>query len=459
MKYYDLKPTYENLLKTFDEDIINRTEDVLRFVDILDSLDSGCSIALDGNWGSGKTFFVKQAKMVLDAHNEFVDSEAAANRDQIIDIRNQYYGDPIPELQPQVCVYYDAWLNDNDDDPLLSIVYTILNSVESDYSFRDTSYVKTAVNILEMFSGKDWNKLIDGLKGEDPFSSLKKSKSVDNLIGDFLKTLLPERGNRLIIFIDELDRCKPVYAVRLLERVKHYFDDEHITFVFSININELQHAIKGYYGESYDGSRYLDRFFDLRVTLPSPNLEKYFESLSLFDSNYKYDMVCSAVIRAYRFELREIAKYVRLIKIAAYKPMHNDRYHFDFPEERAKEFGIMFFVPIVVGLKIISINKYFDFIDGKDSQPMMKVANELPVYFFNDLLNNKETYDAREETENSKVVSLKDKLTEAYNALFVTKYGTTEYQTNLRKMRFNARIKEEILRITGLLSRYTDMQY
>lgn len=456
MKNYDLKPTYENLLKTYDEDTIGRTEDVLRFVDILNSLEGGCSIAIDGNWGSGKTFFVKQAKMVLDAHNRFVDSEAAANREQIIDIRNQYYGDNITELQPQVCVYYDAWSNDNDDDPLLSIVYTILNSVESDYSFKDRSYVKTAANILEMFSGKDWNKLIDGLKGEDPLSSLKKSKSVDKLIGDFLETLLPERGNRLIIFVDELDRCKPVYAVRLLERVKHYFENEQITFVFAVNINELQHVINGYYGNNFDGSRYLDRFFDLRITLPSPNMEKYFESLSFCDSNYKYDIVCSAVIRAYRFELREIAKYVRLIKIAAYKPMHNDRYRFDFPEERAIEFGIIFFVPIIVGLKIIDINKYCDFIDGKDSQPMMEVANELPVQFFNVLLNNNETYDVR---EGCKVVALKDKLEEVYNAFFATKYDVNKYRIDIGKMRFNAGSKAEILRITGLLSHYTDMQY
>lgn len=456
MKNYDLKPTYENLLKTYDEDTIGRTEDVLRFVDILNSLEGGCSIALDGNWGSGKTFFVKQAKMVLDAHNRFVDSEAAANREQIIDIRNQYYGDNITELQPQVCVYYDAWSNDNDDDPLLSIVYTILNSVESDYSFKDRSYVKTAANILEMFSGKDWNKLIDGLKGEDPLSSLKKSKSVDKLIGDFLETLLPERGNRLIIFVDELDRCKPVYAVRLLERVKHYFENEQITFVFAVNINELQHVINGYYGNNFDGSRYLDRFFDLRITLPSPNMEKYFESLSFCDSNYKYDIVCSAVIWAYRFELREIAKYVRLIKIAAYKPMHNDRYRFGFPEERAIEFGIIFFVPIIVGLKIIDINKYYDFIDGKNSQPMMEVANELPAHFFNVLLNNNETYDVR---EGCKVVALKDKLEEVYNAFFATKYDVNKYRIDIGKMRFNAGSKAEILRITGLLSRYTDMQY
>lgn len=74
MKAYDLKPTYENLYQTFLEDTIKRNQDVFRFVTALDSLDDSCSIALDGNWGCGKTFFVKQVKMVLDAANECIET-------------------------------------------------------------------------------------------------------------------------------------------------------------------------------------------------------------------------------------------------------------------------------------------------------------------------------------------------------------------------------------------------
>lgn len=44
----------------------------------------------------------------------------------------------------------------------------------------------------------------------------------------------------MVVFIDELDRCKPDYAIRLLERIKHYFGDERITFVLSLNMDELR---------------------------------------------------------------------------------------------------------------------------------------------------------------------------------------------------------------------------
>lgn len=244
MKAYDLKPTNENLLKTYKEDTIGRNADLFSFTTILDTIDEGCSIALDGNWGSGKTFFAKQVKMVLDAHNAHISSETDEYKSEIVAVRNRHYGKLVPELQPQVCVYYDAWENDNDDDPILSLVYTILNSVETDFSFKSTDCVKVGASIMEFFTGRNWEQLIVNLKGESPLDSLKEHKELEKLVGEFLETLLSEKGNRLVVLIDELDRCKPSYAVRMLERVKHYFDHENITFVFSVNTNELQHTIR-----------------------------------------------------------------------------------------------------------------------------------------------------------------------------------------------------------------------
>ena len=94
-------------------------------------------------------------------------------------------------------------------------------------------------------------------------------------INEFFSAIFKEQGNRLVIFIDELDRCKPDFAVKLLERIKHYFVNPDITFVFSINSMELQHTIKQYYGSEFDACKYLDRFFDLRIVLPDISTEKF----------------------------------------------------------------------------------------------------------------------------------------------------------------------------------------
>ena len=83
MKSHELKPTYENLLETYINDTIGRSKDVFLFSQILNGIESSCSIALDGRWGSCKTFFVKQAKMLLDAYNDNVNQIEPENREII----------------------------------------------------------------------------------------------------------------------------------------------------------------------------------------------------------------------------------------------------------------------------------------------------------------------------------------------------------------------------------------
>lgn len=260
MKSFVLKPTYENLFETYKNNAIDRNQYIFQFIEILNSIEGGYSIAVDGNWGSGKTFFTKQVKMVMDAHNKFIENEHSEDNNTIVSIRNQHYGRNSFELWPQVCVYYDAWENDNEEDPIMSLVYAILQSVNTDYSFKNHNWINAGASIIEAFTGQSWANVVANLRSTSPLDELKAHKDIKCLVDEFLDSLLPEKGNRLVVFIDELDRCKPSYAVRLLERVKHYFDHENITFVFSVNTNELQHTIKKHYGNSFDGSRYLERF-------------------------------------------------------------------------------------------------------------------------------------------------------------------------------------------------------
>lgn len=453
MKAYDLTPTHDNLMKTFTEDTIDRNNDVLRFTTILNAIEDSCSIALDGKWGSGKTFFVKQTKMVLDAYNDYMKALDPIDKAKIKTICSKFMKDHSLELQPQVCIYYDAWENDNDDDPILSLVYTILNNVDTDFSFKDTSCLKIAAGIMEVFSGRNWTQMIESFKSNNPLKKIQESKEVELLVQEFLNSLLPERGNRLIIFVDELDRCKPSYAVRLLERIKHYFSNDQITFVFSVNANELQHTIRKYYGNGFDGTKYLDRFFNLRVTLPPANLQYFYQSLNFSDHPYKFDIVCGAVIKVYHLELREIAKYIHLTKIAAYDPTHSNFYRFTFAEEQAIQFCLLYVIPIIIGLKVSDAQKYTDFIEGRDYSPLIEVANAVNAHLFEELLNQDETYNAKDSTKT--VVTIEEKLKEVYVALFDTIYGSDKNYIDIGNFRFEERTKELLLKTSGLLSAYT----
>lgn len=456
MKSYELQPTQENLLKTYLDDTIARDMEIFHFIKILNCIDDSCSIALEGGWGRGKTFFVKQAKMVLDAHNDFIVSYDDTDRRKIKSLWTKMHGDQPVELKTQVSVYYDSWENDNDEDPVLSLVYSILQSVESDYSFKEgTNCLQLAANILEFFSGKNWTQLINSLKGKDPLKELKKQKEIQEMIKEFLDSLLPEKGDRLVVFIDELDRCKPSYAVRLLERIKHYFSNDRITYVFSVNINELQHTIKQYYGTDFNASKYLDRFFDLRSSLSPVDLNRYYQSLNFNCSQYTYDVVCDAVIKAYHFESREIAKYLRLTKIAAYEPTHESKkYDFSFPDGHGLKFGLMYVVPIMIGLIICDSTRYYDFINGRDYTPLLEVLASLEESRFFGLLSKTESFE--ENDDGQTVVSLDSKFKELYNALFVTSYDSRTYKVDLGKYSFDRSTRATLISTTSLLSRFSN---
>lgn len=464
MKTYDLKPTYENLYQTFLEDTIKRNQDVFRFVTALDVLEDGCSIALDGNWGSGKTFFVKQVKMVLDAANEFIETAGDYGNidiEKINEIRKKYYGKCNSELQNQVCVYYDAWEHDNDEEPVFSLVYEITKSVGCKLKKHNASSIKAVAHagagLLEHFTGVKAEKVLEAFEGTNILECIKEKKDIESQVHDFLELLLAERGNRLVIFIDELDRCKPSYAVRLLERMKHYFSEERITFVFSVNIKQLQHTIKKHYGEEFDASRYLERFFDLRMTLPPPDLRNFYKKLNFKDYHYTDDSVCGAVIKKYRFELREITRFLHITKIAIHAYTRERAMYEGFAEDNALRFCIIYVVPIMIGLQICDLKRYVDFIEGRDCTPLLEIKEILRMNgVFNYLIENNETFN--KSITNSKFVSVDDRLKEVYEAIFCKVYNNASYNCMVGKMEFTKESKEDLLRTVGLFSPYTSFK-
>lgn len=459
MKSTELQPTRENIIATLVDDLIDRNKDAFRFTTLLDNIEDSCSIALDGKWGSGKTFFVKQLKMILEAYNPFFREVASDDYERVKSCLKAYklQNNESPDFQPQVAVYYDSWANDNDVDPILSIIYEIIESVNSDFSFKKgKGCLQIAGAIAEFFTGKKVTSLIDLAKVEDPFSKLKEQKDILVLVSEFLESLLAEQGNRLVVFIDELDRCKPSYAVQLLERIKHYFSNDRVTFVFSVNLDELQHTIKQYYGNGFDACRYLDRFFDLRISLPSPNLTRYYQKIGLDNGSFVYEKICREVIKVNHFELREIAKYYRLAKAAAYKPTHS-RYQVGFSDENALQFCLMCVVPIMIGVKISNTECYNAFVKGKDSSPFIEVmgSGKLGISTCSLLLKNNETFD--EATQQDKVsVKLVDKLNAVYEALFAHDYSNGTYEKIIGDLQFSQKTRNDLIRAVSLLSDFSD---
>jgi hypothetical protein len=79
---------------------------------------------------------------------------------------------------------------------------------------------------------------------------------------------------KLVIVIDELDRCRPDYALQLLEIIKHFFNVPGVHFVLGVNLKELQNSVKARYGAGVDAETYLQKFISLQLNLPNESNRK-----------------------------------------------------------------------------------------------------------------------------------------------------------------------------------------
>ena len=126
-------------------------------------------------------------------------------------------------------------------------------------------------------TGEDIDRIADEFKS-DASRSLERYEEQLASVAEF-RSKLKEVGQRiqqetekpLIVLIDELDRCRPTYAIEFLEVVKHLMSVDNLVYVFAMNRPALSHAVSGCYGTEFDGSGYLRRFFDVDFKLPHPS--------------------------------------------------------------------------------------------------------------------------------------------------------------------------------------------
>mgnify|MGYP001806030375 CR=1 FL=1 len=82
---------------------------------------------------------------------------------------------------------------------------------------------------------------------------------------------------KLIVFVDDLDRCRPNYAIQLLEAIKHLFDVDGLLFVLSIDEAQIRESVRAVYGHQANAEGYLAKFIDWRYRLPTPRRDKYID--------------------------------------------------------------------------------------------------------------------------------------------------------------------------------------
>ncbi|GEM_PF-1692681 len=149
----------------------------------------------------------------------------------------------------------------------------------------------------------------------------------EETLQEFQRRLSEEaKRRRIVLLIDEVDRCEPSHALQVIETARHVFYVPNVKLVIAVNQNSLEHSIRDTYGPGYDAERYLRRFIDTTYQLldPPANVVAGYidERLSeaerlpseLFDSSCQASKLLSLAILSPARSIRDVDIAVRLME-------------------------------------------------------------------------------------------------------------------------------------------------
>ena len=449
--FFGLEPTNDNIFKTLKEDTLKRNAYISWLIRLISSMGGSRTIAIDGDWGSGKTFFVKQSKMVIDAFNvttsapeifydEYSEDCPVKNEDFHKLITGEFKSlKNCDMLESCSAIYYDAWSHDDENDPIASIVLEIISDPCYKEQFQaKTDLIELATDVMDAVTQRSISTVVRDLREKKELKEIIERIDYKKTINSFFDRVTDEKCNRLIIFIDELDRCNPEFAVRLLERIKHYCNHDRINFVFSINQAQLEQTLKRFYGNDFEAGKYLNKFFDLPFPIPPANMDGFYRSIGFTNSSCYFDIVIKEVGQFFSFGLREFCKLHLLAKTAIYNETAGNDHWVSFDDENARWFILHIIVPFALGLHLKNGEQYNQFIRGEDDSLLEEFIKSSSIIRKCLLTKCAENEDG-----------LTDNIHKAYNAIFKNSDGTT---TKVGGMEFDRYSKETVLDRVSILS-------
>lgn len=266
MKRVDEEPTPKAIEDALTQDPLHRKREIEDFLKMLIAVEPPYTFVIDAPWGSGKTFFVKQVARALQMTNPALSQDSVKPSTTFGNIDEELH------KKPYLPIYFNAWEDDHFDNPILPILASIASatgekSVKGGEDFRKgiIGAIEAAASLVGY--GGDINGVIENFSGADFLEQYKNEKELRGKIDELIKSNLPKIADRAVIFIDELDRCRPEFAIKVFEQTKTLFQQENIVVVYSTDITQLAHSLQGIYGPRFDGRKYLERFYDKRLEL------------------------------------------------------------------------------------------------------------------------------------------------------------------------------------------------
>ena len=255
---------------------------------------SGYYFAIDGEWGCGKTWILTKLECQLEENSDI----------------------------KYLIFHYNAWKNDFYDEPLvaiLSVMIDKLNQVTSQKCIYEAAIDEllrqASADLLTLVSGIvkeatkiDAEKIIRRKKGF--FRRIKENKKLTakdiNTLVPLQHTLQEVRNNlkklsekfHIILIVDELDRCLPEYAIKVLERLHHVCNEMPVIQILAINKKNLADSISSVFGKNFYNSpysdeqtnqfaeSYLQKFIDTIIPLPNGHPDSKLEILNGLEEKY-----------------------------------------------------------------------------------------------------------------------------------------------------------------------------
>lgn len=278
-------------------DLLDReefVENVIKIVNQLSEIKRGCCFAIEGGWGVGKTFVIEEIEERL----KVIQSEGT-NSDRYFVFhyncwRHDYYE------EPAVAIISAMLASIKEDEALLS--KDIDNTVKAGYKLAKEKIKEIAGLYIENKIGINLISLADEMKDnkdemedvENEFDVMFNFSQTIEKVRKKLQEIATERT--IVLFVDELDRCIPQYAIKVLERLHHIFYGlDNVVVIMAIDRKQLEHSVEEMFGvrkdeSSIDIEKYLKKFIDFSMVLDNGMInESYWEKYKVYFDKFEME--------------------------------------------------------------------------------------------------------------------------------------------------------------------------
>ena len=322
-----------------------------QLAEFVESLEGPSVISLDGPWGSGKTVFARQWAGLLRKRGSAViyfDAFAAdSGEDPLFDIASQLFAgakDKTDEGTRQAFVNKTVRVIKSLAPVGVGVALEsataglIGQGVVQAFASALSENRRPGKNADEQVSGAFQRRIKGALERKEAISDFRKALETlaDAMKKEALRNAeIADRADNaeedkesslprpLVIIIDELDRCKPTYALSLLENIKHVLDADNVCFMLVTNAFQLEKVVESQYGVK-DATAYLEKFFQTTFLLPKPETQTvnslYIQYMfdDMFDKvpirePFKLTRILEAVVSQVGISLRGVERVVTYV--------------------------------------------------------------------------------------------------------------------------------------------------